>query len=322
MSRNMRKIGLKGGALVALTLGVALQGAETAHAEDPIRIPLHNWNSQLVGAEVLGRVLQKAGVQVEYVPADSGAVYEALCQGDVDLVHEVWEGSFGPAFEKQVKKGCVLDVSTYDVQTREEWWYPLYVEEVCPGLPDWQALNKCAEVFATAETAPKGRYLAGPAEWMKGDDQRVAGLGLNFQVVNAGSDSILRAELLSAVDRKQPIVVFNYTPNWIDAKIPGKFVEFPKYVEGCSSDPKVGPSAEYAHDCANAWPGYMKMAAWSGLPEKNPTAYEIVKRVNLTNAQVAQMYALVEVDGLDPQAAATKWMEDNESTWQHWLKGS
>ena len=68
---------------------------------------------------------------------------------------KVWEGAFGENFEKVVGEGCVIDAATHDAKTREEWWYPDYVEEQCPGLPDWKALEKCAAIFATAETKPK-----------------------------------------------------------------------------------------------------------------------------------------------------------------------
>lgn len=301
----------------AFLAGTAAAG--TANAAEPIRIPLHNWTSQLVGAEVVGRVLQQAGSEVEYVPADSGAVYEAMCEGDIDLVHEVWEGAFGVAFEKQVAKGCVIDAGTYDVQTREEWWYPIYVEEVCPGLPDWTALNDCAELFSTAETAPKGRFLGGPAEWLKGDDDRVLGLEMNFEVISAGSADALWAELAIASEKNQPIVLFNWTPNFIEAVYDGKFVEFPAWFEGCREDPSVGINPELTHDCGNPWPGYLKMGVWAGLPEKDPRAYAILQKVNFTNMDIAVMSKLVDVDKMEIEDAATKWMDDNEANRKAWL---
>ena len=48
-------------------------------------------------------------------------------------------------------------------QAKEDWWYPIYMKDLCPGLPNWEALKGCAEVFATPDTAPNGRYLSGPA---------------------------------------------------------------------------------------------------------------------------------------------------------------
>ena len=309
-------------ACAGFLVSLAMSSMDTANAADPIRIPLHNWTSQLVGAEIVGRILQAGGSEVEYVPADSGAVYEAMCEGDVDLVHEVWEGAFGVAFEKQVDKGCVIDAATHDAKTREEWWYPAYVEEVCPGLPDWSALNDCAELFATAETQPKGRFLGGPAEWLKGDDERVEGLAMDFMVINAGSADALWAELAIAKEKNVPIVLFNWTPNFIEAMYDGKFVEFPPIDdEGlCRTDPSWGINPNLTHDCGNPVGGYLKIGVWEGFPAKNPGAYAITQKINFSNLDVAVMSKLVDVDKMEVEDAATKWMSDNEAKWKAWVE--
>lgn len=76
----------------ALSLSLAsMSGA--AFAEDsaqPIVIPTHNWSSQVVMAYVIGGMFESMGSNVEYVPADSQAVYEAIRNGDVTISHEVW----------------------------------------------------------------------------------------------------------------------------------------------------------------------------------------------------------------------------------------
>jgi glycine betaine/proline transport system substrate-binding protein len=273
-----------------------------ADSGDPIKIPIHNWSSQIVGANIVGKILTEAGYEAEYIPADSQVVYTSMCEGDIDLVHEVWQGAFGVAFEKVVDEGCVIDAATHDAKTREEWWYPSYVEEACPGLPDWKALNDCAEKFTTPETSPKGRFLAGPVDWLKHDHERVEGLEMNFEVVNAGSAAALWAELDSASKRKQPIVLFNWTPNFIEAIYDGKFIEFPAY--------------DAAKD------GYLKTGVWKGVPEKWPGAYKILQQVNFSNLDIAVMAKLADVDGMEPEEAADKWLADNEAKWRGWLKGS
>ena len=60
--------------------------------------------------------------------------------------------------------GKVENLGETGMSAIEEWWYPEYMKEKCPGLPDWEALKKCAEQFSTPETAPKGRYLGGPGD--------------------------------------------------------------------------------------------------------------------------------------------------------------
>jgi ABC-type proline/glycine betaine transport system substrate-binding protein len=93
---------------------------------------------------------------------------------------------------------------------------PEYMKEKCPGLPNWEALKDeaCAEAFSTAETAPKGRYLGGPVTWGGFDDERVEALDLPFEVIHAGTDAALFAELESAYQRKAPIMLWIYAPHW------------------------------------------------------------------------------------------------------------
>ncbi len=294
-------------------------GPSTEDADRAVKIPTHNWSSQLVSAEVVGRVLTEAGYEVEYVPSDSQAVYAAMCEGDVDLVHEVWEGAFGVAFQEQVDAGCVIDAHTHNAVTREEWWYPTYVEEQCPGLPDWEALNECSELFATAETGDKGRFLGGPVDWLKGDEERVEGLGMNFAVVNAGQAATLWSELDAAVANNEPIVLFNWTPNFVEAVYDGKFIEFPEFAEECRTDPAWGTNPDLTHDCGNPANGYLKTGVGQHFIDEMPGAYAIVERVDLTNEALAAMAALVDVDGLEVEAAAEQWMADNESAWKSWL---
>jgi glycine betaine/proline transport system substrate-binding protein len=306
-------------AACVLSAAVLASGAQ-ADSSDPIKIPIHNWSSQIVGAHIVGKLLAKTANKVEYVSADSQVVYTSMCEGDIHLVHEVWQGAFGVAFEKVVGEGCVVDAATHDAKTREEWWYPAYVEELCPGLPDWEALNKCAKMFSTPETEPKGRFLAGPVDWLKHDAERVEGLKMDFEVVNAGSAAALWAELESASKRKAPIVLFNWTPNFIEALYEGKFIEFPAYAEGCREDPKWGTNPDKAYDCGNPKDGYLKIGVWKKFPETWPDAYKVLQNINFTNLDVAVMAKLADVDNMEPQAAADKWLADNEDRWQAWLK--
>lgn len=308
---------------LALPLLLALPaGALAQESEDPIVIPTHNWSSQIVMSHIVGNMFEEMGYNIDYVSTDSQAVYEAVRNGDATLELEVWEGAFGVAFNEALAKGGIEDVGGHDAVTREEWWYPEYVEEQCPGLPDWEALNACAEKFSTPETAPKGRFLGGPVDWLKHDAERVEALGMDFDVVNAGSAAALWAELSAAEKRGEPIVLFNWTPNFIEALYPGKFVEFPEYEEGCKEDPAVGPNPDMTYDCGNPANGYLKKAAWDGMKDKWPKAYETLQKISFTNAQIAEMAKLVDVDELEPDEAAEVWMEENPDVWQPWIGSS
>jgi glycine betaine/proline transport system substrate-binding protein len=245
--------------------------------------------------------------------------YTALASDDMDLQVEVWEGSQAEAFDKSVAAGAV-DAGAHEAITREEWWYPKYVKEICPGLPDWKALDACADKFSTAETAPKGRFVGPPADWGKHYSERIAALKMNFQEVPVGQAATLWAELQAAYDRKEPIVLFNWTPNFIEAKFEGEFVEFPSFEAACWSDPKWGANPELIYDCGAPKSGYLKKAVSKSFPTKWPKAFEMVKKINFTNPQIAAAAAMVDVAGLSPEEAATKWIADNEAVWKTWIQ--
>lgn len=309
--------------LLSATAIAFLLGTTAGYAEDssdPIIIPTHNWSSQIVMSNAVGQIFEEMGLNVEYVTTDSQAVYEAIRLGDATLELEVWEGAFGVAFEEALSKGGIVDVGAHDAVTREDWWYPAWAKEACPGLPDWQALNDCAEVFATPETGDKGRFLGGPVDWLKHDAERVEALDIDFAVVNAGSAAALWAEVAAAEKSQKPIVLFNWTPNFVEAVWPGEFVEFPDYFEGCKDDPSLGPNPDATYDCGNPADGYLKKAAWEGMAEKWPSAYAVLEKVSFTNPQIAEMAKLVDVDEMEPEDAATVWLESNEDVWKPWVE--
>jgi glycine betaine/proline transport system substrate-binding protein len=294
--------------------------ANAADSSDPIIIPTHNWSSQIVMSHVVGQMFESMGNNVEFVSTDSQAVYESVRLGDVTLELEVWEGAFGVAFNEALAKGGLHDVGDHNAVTREDWWYPLWTKDHCPGLPDWEALNECAALFATPETGDKGRFLGGPVDWLKHDAERVEALGMNFTVVNAGSAAAIWAEIAAAEKTMKPVVVFNWTPNFAEAVWPGEFVEFPEYFEGCKEDASLGPNPDMTYDCGNPANGYLKKAAWDGMQDKWPKAYDVLTKLSFTNPQIAEMAKLVDVDEMEPEDAATIWLENNEDVWMPWLQ--
>ena len=190
-------------AAVSFTLASVSSLAIAADSSKPIVIPTHNWSSQVVMAYVIGGIFETMGNNVEYVPADTQAVYEAIRNGDVTISHEVWQSTFGVSFYNAMAKGGIIDAGTHAAMTLEEMGVPQYVidDNLCPGLPNWEALANCPEVFATADSGGKGRWLEGPQSWHGTQmPERLAGLGLDdkYMVKFAGSADALWAELESA----------------------------------------------------------------------------------------------------------------------------
>ncbi|MBM3614175.1 MAG: ABC transporter [Alphaproteobacteria bacterium] len=307
---------------LSLTLA-AMLCASTAMAQestDPIKLTLHDWTGQLITTQLMGEMLKKAGYNVEYVQADYLAQFAGLETGDLHVAMEIWETTGRDAMDASTATGNVEVLGATGMQAKEEWWYPLYMKEKCPGLPNWEALKDpaCAEAFSTAETAPKGRYLGGPVTWGGFDEERIAALDLPFEVIHAGTDAALFAELESAYQRQAPVMLWVYAPHWAPAKFEGEWVEFPTYEAACYTDPAWGGNPGATHDCGKPFGDIWKVG-WSGVKDKWPGAHKAIQAFTIDNAAMGQMITEVDLNGKAIEAVVADWIAANEATWSAWI---
>ena len=316
MRPTMRLSAFSAGLIAALLTTSALAQEST----DPIRLTLHDWTGQLITTHLMGEVLKKGGYNVEYVQADYLAQFAGLETGDLDVAMEIWETTGREAMDAATATGKVEVIGASGMQAKEEWWYPLYMKEKCPGLPNWEALKDpaCAEAFSTAETAPKGRYLGGPVTWGGFDEERIAALDLPFEVIHAGTDAALFAELESAYQRQAPVMLWIYAPHWAPAKFEGEWVEFPPYEPACYTDPAWGSNPDAAYDCGKPF-GEIWKVGWSGMKDKWPGAYKAVQAFTIDNAAMGAMITEVDLNGKTVDAVVADWMAANEPVWSAWI---
>jgi glycine betaine/proline transport system substrate-binding protein len=286
-------------AVLALALATAISlpaRAAVPESKDPIILTIHDWTGQYITTHIMGRVLEEMGYNVKYQQADYIAQFAGLESGDLHVAMEMWETTGKQAMDKSLATGKTTDLGETGMKAIEEWWYPYYMKEKCPGLPDWEALNKCAEAFATPETQPKGRYLGGPVTWAGFDDERAEALGLDFEVVHAGTDAALFAEIQSAYERKAPVLAWVYTPHWAPIKFRGEWVNFPRYTDECYNDPKWGLNPDMAYDCGKPR-GWIKKVGWKAGGNKWPCAYHAVRNFKVSNQEIGEMIGEVDLEG-------------------------
>ncbi len=315
----MTKRWVLAGALAAVTAAATPAVAEVPESTDPIKLTLHDWTGQYITTTIMGEVLKSMGYNVEYVQADYLAQFAGIETGDLHIAMELWETTAADALEASLSTGNTIDLGESGMQAKEEWWYPLYMKELCPGLPNWEALLACGEAFSTPETAPNGRYLSGPATWGGYDQERVEALGLPFEVVNAGTDAGLFAEIQSAYERQAPIMAWVYSPHWAVAKFDGEWVEFPVYERACYEDPAWGINPDLAFDCGKPF-GWIKKAGWAGGEAKWPAAYKAVRNFKMDNATMSALVGKVDLEGMSVDEVVAEWMDANKATWEAWTK--
>jgi glycine betaine/proline transport system substrate-binding protein len=276
-----------------------------------------DWTSIGLQGEMMQLILQTVGYNAELVVADDSGRYPGFENGDLHISMETWQTTQLQNLEKSVATGKVLDMGETGLAGVEDWWYPSYMKDRCPGLPNWEALKGCAEVFATADTAPKGRYIGGPVSWGDHDERMVAALDLPFEVIHPGTDAAMFAEMKSAYEREAPIVMWVWQPHWLTSVYDGEYVQFPKFEVDCFDDAAWGPNSADTYDCGKPY-GWIKKMAWAGGEDVWPCAYEIVRNYNMDNDTLAALLKKVDLEGMSSTDVATEWLMANDDKWKEW----
>jgi len=303
--------------IVSLFFSVIAIAQHPPRTTEPIKIIINNWSSQLIVARIVGSIFQRQGFSVEYIQLPTDGQWYMLKHNKVHVQVEVWQGTMAEKYNQMLEGKWLVDAGTYDAVTREEWWYPEYVEEYCPGLPDWKALTDCFSVFSKPGSQGYGIYIGGP--WEKPDKARVRALGLKFKIINTNTADELWIELARAMKDKIPIVLFNWTPNWVGSIYKGKFIEFPEHSIECETIPEWGINTSFLYDCGNPKGGWLKKVTSTEFPEKWPCPFDILKNINFTNSELEYISTLVDVKSMSHQHAANYWLKDNKATWQAWI---
>ena len=241
----------------------------------------------------------------------------ALRKGLVHLQVEVWQTYDDGAFIKAVKKGLIEDIGQHTAVGREDCWYPDYVEELCPGLPAWQALRKCASIFSGTNQSNKGIYYTGP--WNYHDASMILALDLNFTIERLANAEQLWQKLYQAEQSNQPIVLLHWSPNWIDVNIKGHFVEFPDFDKACEQDPTWGVNKKMLYDCGNPKVTLIKKAVWPGLKAKWPCVYQLMEKVNFTTEMISYASSLYGIEQKTEQSAIDAWIAKYGEQSKTWL---
>jgi glycine betaine/proline transport system substrate-binding protein len=307
-----------GVAAAALTLAGPATAGDIPESPDPIKLAVNEWTGQHITTHIAGEILKRMGYNVEYVTAGSYPQATAIADGSLAATLEIWDNNMGDIFPKELAAGRIEPIGDAGLDPVEGWLYPDYVEAQCPGLPNWVALKNCAEVFATTDTLPDGRFLDYPADWGDRGAKMIKALGLPFQAVPSGGEGNLVAEYKAAVAKKEPIVLMFWAPHWMFAEVEGKWVEFPKFEQACYDDPAWGLNAGETHDCGLAAPRTQKFA-WPGMKDKWPAAYRFLKNYRIRNETQIPLMKAVDVDGKKLEDVVKAWVDENEAVWKPWV---
>ena len=300
-------------ATMVFSTGQIATAGNVPESTDPIKVINNDWTGQLFSTAIVGGLLQEMGYNIEYVSAGALPQHPGIAQGNLHLQTEVWTNNVGDLYPGLVDKGDIVVVGNLGLEPKEGWIYPPYMEEKCPGLPNYKALFECQQAFANASTFPKGRLITYPADWGTRSRDLVASVNMPFEPIPGGSEGAMMAELKSAYAAEEPILMMIWQPHWIFADLDLNWVEWNKIEGEC-----VEESQEKDTACGFQQAEVHKVV-WGGFEDKWPAAYKMVSNFTLTNED--ENWAIFEVDnnGRDVKDVAKEWLAKNEATWKGWI---
>lgn len=293
------------------------QQEEAAAPKPVIKLAENPWSASRINVAVAKIILEEEmGFPVEVVTLDENAQWAALANGDIHASQEVWPSGHAENIQQYIEEqGVVEDAGPLGVVGKIGWYIPSYLLDEHPELATWEGFTdpENAALFSTAETGDKGQFLAGDPSWVQYDADIIKNLGMNLEVVVAGSEEAVLAALDSAASRQEPILFYFWTPHSIHAKYDLTEVELPEYSDECYAKAETG-----GIDCDYPADVLFKIF-WSGFKDYAPEAYQFLKNFNYTNEDQIEMIADVELEDKTVEEAARAWLEKNEDEWKTWI---
>ncbi len=285
-----------------------------ALAED-ITLCENPWTGSTVNAHVAKLILEEMGHDVEIIAIDENSQWAALASGELSACLELWPSGHLDSIAQFVDNGVVDNIGDLGVIGKISWYIPTYMLDSNPELATYEGFQNPdnAALFATAQTGDKGQFVGGDPSFYQFDADIIENLGINLEVVYAGSEAAELAGLDAAYSRQDPYLFYFWTPHSVHAKYDLTAVELPAYSDDCYAKADEG-----GIDCDYPADVLMKLA-YPGLAEDAPDAYTMLSNFSYSNADQIALIAAVDEEGLSPEEAAQAWLDANEATWQAWF---
>ncbi len=296
------------------TTGATVDNGADLGSLTTIKLAVNPWTGSEVNVAVAKQLLEQIGYTVEVTSIDENAQWAAIGAGDLHASLEVWPSGHAENVETFIDGGGgVVNGGLLGPIGKIGWYLPSYVVDQNPELATWEGFQDpaLAGLFATAETGDRGQFLGGDPSFVQYDEQIIENLGLEMEVVFAGSEEALLAALDSAVSRQEPIVFYFWTPHSVHNAYDLTEVALPEYTDECYADPA-------AVDCDYPADELFKIV-WEDLETEAPAAYALLTNMSYTTADQIEMLAAVETDGKTVDEAAADWIAANQAVWETWM---
>ena len=271
---------------------------------------MHAWNGYTASAQVVVEIAKANGCTINQTTLEeAGVTYDAMEAGSVDVVIEDWGGG---RWKEWVDRGAVQEIGPDGNIGLIGMFVAPWMAAKYPDILDSANLNKYADLFKTADSGGKGAWYEGPPGYTTIGEKMISANKLNYKAISTGSEAALVDVLTKAEANKTAALAYFYEPHTLFVKVPGldkARIKFP--ANDWSDAAKASGLTDYPETV-------LQKLATKKLMDSGSIFATIVKNFNWTNADQNSVAADIE-GGMEPAAAAQKWIDANPDTVNKWL---
>ena len=200
-------------------------------------LAINSWVGYEANAAVITYLAENVlGCMVKQKHIAEQVSWQGMSTGQVDAILENWGHD---DLRKQYidVMGAAQSAGSTGINGQIGWYVPPWMVEQYPDITDWHNLNKYAHLFKTSESGDKGQLLDGDPAYVTNDAALVANLGLNYKVVQGGSETALISSIRQAQRQRTPLLAYFYSPQWLLSEVPMVKIDLPPYTVGMRRRP-------------------------------------------------------------------------------------
>lgn len=318
-----RKYLTVGVALLVVTLAGACAGGE----KPTIRLADTEWESLWVNNAIAEFVIENAyGYSVETEKMTSTTFQAWLPTGLIDIQMEGWEQNSIDWYNEEISKGTIENLGMIYEGGPQFFVIPHWVHERY-GIDTVFDMKDHWELFRDPDDPTRGVFINCIIGWVCAEINVVKleayGLTDHYNIITPGSAEALDAALAEPQERGEPVFGYYWAPTALMGLYDWYILEEPPYSDACwetvtaARDNKSLRPIDEA--CAYQTVPINKLA-WSGLKDKAPDVYELLKKMNVGLEPLNGTLAWAkENDIQDYSEAAVYYLRSFENRWSAWM---
>ncbi|MGO2795574.1 MAG: glycine betaine ABC transporter substrate-binding protein [Staphylococcus saprophyticus] len=251
-----------------------------------IKLSYVEWDSEVASTNVIKKVLEDEGYNVEITPLDNSVMWKSIADGETDAMVSAWL----PGTHKDLYKKYKDDMDNLG-KNLEGAKIGLAVPKDFDGDSIEDLDNQANQKIIGIEP---GAGVVKAAEKATKDYPN-----LEDWKVDTSSSGAMTTSLKTAMKNKDDIVITGWNPHWMFQKYDLKYLKDPKGSFG---------KAEHINTMAR-----------KDLEDDSPKAYEILDNFKWSKDDMESVMLDIQ-EGDKPEEAADKWIEDNKDKVEEWTK--